>query len=265
MTRTLEPYEEYGACGLVSNVAACGGLDEISGLTGPQRELAYEMARTALNHLTAGVVANCPRTVRPCRAANMGAYPWRWTGLTYLPPEYLSGAWLPACGCTIGCQCAPRAALDMNTHVAEIVGVTIDGVVLEEDEYRLAESRYLYRIDGVWPATQNMDLAPGESGTFEVTYRPGWALTTLGEAAYGWLASEFAKSLCNDGSCKLPTSVRSIARKGVVMEFKEGIFPDNKTGIRGVDLFVESVNPSGLRHVPVTLTPEIRRQQMRTV
>jgi hypothetical protein len=264
--RTLTSDEEIGSCGLVANIGNCGSLDEIDGLSDSDKIRAYEFARIALNHLTAGVVANCPVTVRPCRAAAMGPFPWSWSGLTYIPPEYLSGAaWLPSCGCVMSCACAPRAALDLGRTVAEIIGVTIDGDVLEEAEYRLAEKQWLYRVGGVWPAVQDMDLAPGTEGTFTVEYRPGWALGLAGEVAYGRLASEFGKSLCNEKSCSLPKNVKTIVRRGVVMEFKEGLFPENRTGLRDVDLFVESVNPHRLRAMPTILSPETRRRQMRGV
>jgi hypothetical protein len=83
--------------------------------------------------------------------------------------------------------------------------------------------------------------------------------------AYGRLASEFGKSLCNEKSCSLPKNVKTIVRRGVVMEFKEGLFPENRTGLRDVDLFVESVNPHRLRAMPTILSPETRRRQMRGV
>ena len=268
MARTLAAHEEFGACGLVANLAgSCpgGSLASIPNLGTTDKERAYEFARVALNHLTAGMVANCPVKVRPCKAGAMGPYSWSWTGLTYLPPEGVVGSWLSGCGCAMDCRCAPRAALDLNRHVAEVVSVTLDGAVLDEADWWVSESRYLHRSVGAWPLVQNMDLRPDTAGTFVVEYRPGWALGLAGEVAYGRLATEFAKSLCNDGSCSLPKNVKSIVRRGVVMEFKEGLFPDNKTGMRDVDLFVESVNPSGLRHMTTVLTPEIRRQQMRGV
>lgn len=264
--RILTADEEYGSCALVANTGTCGSLDTIEGLTPADRERAYEFARIALNHLTAGMFANCPVTVRPCRAAAMGAFPWTWTGLTYIPPEYMSGVqWLPSCGCTISCACKPRAGLDLGRPVAEVTEVKLNSILLEEDEFRLVERRWLYRTVGVWPATQDMDLVPGADGTFLVTYRPGWALGLTGEVAYGRLASEFAKSLCSESSCSLPKNVKMIVRRGVTMEFKEGLFPDGKTGLRDVDLFVESVNPNRLRFLPTVVTPETRRREMRGV
>lgn len=266
MARTLTADEEIGACGLVANVGGCTSMDEIEGLSETDAIRAYEFARMALNHLTAGAVANCPVKVRPCRASDMGSYPWTWTGLTYLPPDRLGGvSWMSSCGCMSSCACKPRAALDLGRTVAEIISVSVDGVELAEEDYRLAEQRWLYRTEGSWPITQDMDLAPGGPGTFIVEYRPGWGLGLAGEVAYGRLATEFAKALCNEKSCSLPKNVKVIVRRGVTMEFKEGLFPDNKTGLRDVDLFVESANPNGLRFFPTILSPEIRRRQMRGV
>lgn len=276
MSRVLEPYEEVGACGLVANLAgvcADGTLDgavdvdDDGGLLPERKALAYELARLALNHLTAGITANCPASARPCRAGDMGMFPWSWTGLAYIPPEYLTGnIWISSCGCGQACACSPRGALDLNGHVAEIVSVEIDGVVVPDTEYRLMEGRYLYRIGGAWPVTQDMSIAPGGVGTFVLTYRPGFPLGTAGEAAYGRLAAEFAKALCGDSGCAFPKNVKSVVRAGVMLEFKDGLFPGGLTGIREVDAYVASVNPYGVKTLTSIVTPEsLRRRRMRHV
>lgn len=266
MTRVLEPHEELGACGLVANLSQCDGVDDtFDDLPFEDRERAYEMARVALGYLTARVVANCPVSVRPCSAEAMGAYPWRWSGLTYIPPTDLLGQWVPGCGCAYSCACDPKGALDLNGPVAEIISVEIDGTPLEETDYWLSERRYLIRKDGTWPRTQDMSKEPGETGTFVVTYRPGYPLGLAGEIAYGVLATEVAKAMC-DKDCRLPANVKTIVRRGVTIEFGEGLFPENRTGIRDVDLFVGSVNPTGkLRWVPTVATPETQRRRHRVV
>lgn len=264
MTRVLLPHEELGACGLVANLSGeCNGsLDTLDNLSSADKVRAYEQARLALGYLTAYVVANCPTRVRPCSSEAMGAYPWSWTGLTYIPPSEVLGHWIPGCGCTYSCACSPSTALDLNGPVAEVVEVQIDGAVLDPTEYWLSGGRYLIRKSGTWPRTQDMSKEPGDVGTFTVTYRPGFPLGPAGEIAYGRLAMEMAKALCSN-DCKLPSNVKTIVRRGVTLEFKEGLFPDNKTGIRDVDLFVASVNPGTLRWVPTVASPDTQRRRHR--
>lgn len=252
--RVLAPFEEVGDCGLVADLASsCGtsgapleGLD----LTEDQRVRVHGLARMALNSLTAGMVANCPVTVRPCSPTYAAAASyWHWGGLTWVSP-FDSAAWLNACGCTLACRCKSRKRLDLNGPVAEVISVQLDGVTLEETEYSLeGNHRFLVKTTGEWPTTQNMDAALTEDETFAVTYRPGYALGVVGEGALGRLVHEFAKAACNV-KCKLPTGVTTIVRQGVTMTLNRGLFADGLTGIAEVDTYIRALNPYGLRRVP---------------
>lgn len=260
--RTLLPHEQEAACGLVANLTyACTNDSEpfdegFDGLTEADKAIAFERARLTLNMLTAGVVANCPVTVRPCppRCA-AGAASWQWSGTTWTPVLQANGVWLNLCGCSSACDCGPSGMIDLGGHVAEIVEVAIDGEALDESEYGLVDNRYLHRWEGTWPIEQDMDAPPGSVGTFEITYRPGGALGIVGEQAYGRLIVEYAKVQCG-GDCALPKTVKRIQRQGASYEIDRTPFPNGLTQIREIDDYILSVNPHGLKTVTTVWTPK---------
>jgi hypothetical protein len=170
--------------------------------------------------------------------------------------------WLNGCGCTFACSCTTAARLDLNGPVAEVVEVTVDGEVIPDTEYRLEGDRWLMRVDGVWPVTQDMDEPLSEVDTFSVTYRPGYALGDVGEGAYGALVYEFARAACGDKKCRLPTGVTNITRNGVTMTINRGLFHDGLTGIPEVDTYIQSVNPNKLRSVPVVASSDVREHRV---
>lgn len=260
--RTLEDFEVEAACGLIANVSSCctdGGApfeSGFDGLTNAMKALVYERGRSTLNLLTAGVVANCPVTVRPCAPRCVAASPaWQWSGMTWQPVLMAGGVWLNVCGCRSMCDCGPRGMIDLNGPVAEVIEVTISGEVVDPDTYTLVDDRYLHRYGDAWPTEQDMDAAPGSPGTFEITYRVGGALGIQGEAAYGRLICEYAKLECG-GECALPKSVKRIQRQGVAYEIDRTTFPNGLTQIREVDEFILAINPHGLKSVTTVWTPK---------
>ena len=258
--RELVASEMWGDCGLVANMIDCcdpSTTDPFEGMDSDQQARAFLLARVSLNILTAGVTANCTRTIRPCSPSCAAqASVWRWSGLTWSGPG--SEIWMSACGCVTSCGCRSTGALRLPGPIAEVTEVTIDGTALAEGDYWL-DSNGLHRTDGTpWPTTQDMDAPLGSPDTFGVTYRPGYALGPLGELAYGALTCEMAKAVCGK-KCSLPASVKSVARNGVVMELSDGLFPGGQTKIRSVDTFVTWVNPHALKSAPTVLTPEMMR------
>lgn len=251
--RTLAPFEEEGDCGLVANLAStCGtsgtpleGLD----LDDDARLRVHGLARLALNSLTAGMVANCPVTVRPCSPTYAAAASyWHWGGMTWISPLD-SAAWLNACGCVYACRCQSRKVLDLNGPVAEVIEVVENGVVLAEDAYVLEANRRLRKVTGEWLTTQDMDKPLTEDETFGITYRPGFSLGVVGEGVLGQLVHEFAKAACGV-KCKLPTGVSTLVRQGVTMQLNRGLFADGMTGIPEVDTYVRALNPHLIKRVP---------------
>lgn len=264
--RELTVYEEQIYCGLVANLTDACGEDDIPQLpetsTEAQKIRAAAFAATTLNVLTAGIVANCPVTVRPCSPGNVAASPsWRWTDLGWGSAVFDSG-WLNGCGCGSTCPCTSTLALDLNGPVAEVISVQIDDEVLPEDAYWLEGGRRLFRTDGTaWPTRQNMDAMVGEPDTFAVTYRVGYPLGLLGELALGALYVEWLKSVCGQ-KCRLPSGVTSIVRAGVSMTINRSLFHDGLTGLADVDAYIQSVNPHALRSVPTISSPDFHQHRV---
>ncbi len=213
------------------------------------------LATATLRSLTAYRVGGCPRTVRPCSASRLhltsrlGVSIWE------------HGEWLGnGCACTNACGCHARSVVVLSAPVGEIHEVKVDGVVLNPSTYRLDGARLL-RTDGqAWPTSQDMTLPDTEPGTFSITYLPGYKVDMLGAIAAGLLTYEYAKA-CSGGQCRLPAGVTQIARQGITMEVGADAFPNQKTGIREVDVFIERWNPHGLRTPPRVLSPDLDRRR----
>jgi hypothetical protein len=260
--RELVDNEIEAACGLVANIESCcadgqapfeSGFD---GLTNAKKALVYERARATLNMLTAGAVANCPVTVRPCAPRCVAASSsWQWSGMTWMPVNVGNGVWLNLCGCDSMCGCGPTGMIDLNGPVAEVLEVRIDGVAVDPETYGLVDNRYLHSYGDPWPTEQDMDVAPGSVGTFEIDIRTGGVLGLQGEAAYGRLICEYAKLECGQ-ECALPKSVRRIQRQGVSYEIDREAFPGGLTSIREVDEYLTRVNPYAQRRMTTVWTPQ---------
>jgi len=189
-------------------------------------ERAELFAQMAIGNLTGKQVGNCPITVRP-------------TGFN------------SSVGVTLG------------GHVAEVVEVKVGGVIQSPYDYRVDNETRLVRLGGdVWPTAQDVKLPDTDPDTFSVTYIRGVVLDSMGSFIAGLLAAEFL-SACNGGECSLPAGITSMARQGVRFEFGPSLFPNGRTGIDAVDLWVESWNPyhvktaSRVHSVDVTPTTQV--------
>jgi hypothetical protein len=218
---------------------------------------ATELAWGTLRTLTGGLVGNCAVTVRPCLTA-----PCSSCRDTLLSPRIkrvgdCEGCWVNDSPCDSGCGCGVMSEIVMSGQIAEVVAVTVDGAVLDPAAYRVDNGNRLVRVDGnPWPPSQYLDRAASEQGTLAVEYVPGVRPGSAGLWAAGVLTCEFTKA-CSGAKCRLPSSVTSIARQGVSMEFSTGMFPDGMTGIREVDAFLVSVNPHGLKQPPRVWSPDL--------
>jgi hypothetical protein len=237
--------------------------------TNEQRSRAISWATFILDALTGHQFAQCPVTVRPCgdgcglfngyttwpvgAAAANAPGPW-------MVPYVVGGVWLN-CSCGGGCSCLPACRVDLGVPVAEITEVKVNGAVLDPSAYQL-QGAFLVRTDGgaCWPSCQDTALPDTEDGTFSVTYRPGRALPIAGQIAAGRLAGEFVKA-CAGASCSLPAQISSLTRQGVDVEFVDPttVFEQGRTGIPEVDLFVNAVNPGGMRRRSRVMSPDVRR------
>lgn len=213
----------------------------------------------------------CEQTVRPC-ANDCGCWPSSslFPGLSPGAPQFPVGLWgwwgggwgWGASGC--GCGCLSQALLP-GYPVVEITEVKIDGVVLDSDEYRLDEFRWLTRMadaDGdpqYWPSCQRLDLPDTEEGTWSASYSFGMVPPTIGAKAASQLACEILGA-CGGGECALPQGTIQVTRAGITV-LKEPFLVWGRrngnwaTGLSLVDVFLSAYNPRGLRRRPIAWSP----------
>jgi hypothetical protein len=234
--------------------------------TNAQRSRAISWATFMLDTLTGHQFAQCPITVRPCGTgcgvpsyttwpvgspANSGPGPW-------MTPYIVNGLWRN-CGCRGGCDCSPACKVDLGRPVAQIDQVKVNGLVLTDTAYALV-GQWLARTDGgeCWPSCQDPAVPDTQTGTFSVTFRPGRALPVAGQVAAGLLAGEFIQA-CKGAACALPANISSLTRQGVDVQFVDPseVLAAGKTGIREVDLFIEAVNPSGMKRRSRVYSPDL--------
>lgn len=133
------------------------------------------------------------------------------------------------CGCLdISCVCtcddSDRVMLS-GYPVREIVGVEIDGVAIDADQYRLVGKRWLLRMADdngnrqFWPTRNRLDVPLGDPCTWAVTYEFGTRPPEAGVDAAIEYAKEIAKACSCDDSCALPANVQNYVRQGVAVTF----------------------------------------------
>lgn len=195
-------------------------------------------------------------------------------------PGICSDTFRPVCPCGGGRRrllstdrggcCSTLSEVDLGVYpLAGIIQVRVDGVVLDEDQYSIADYRYVVRTPGAsetgrqrWPCTQRLDLPDTAEDTWSVTVGYGRTPPPAGTQAAIALACEMATSAAG-GDCSLPERVTSVTRQGVTavvidpMEF----LTNGRTGIYAVDLFLRSVNPAGLARPPSVMIPGGRRSR----
>lgn len=225
------------------------------------RVLIEDMAVTYLWNWTKQAFGTCPVTIRPCRReCSSGWSTYRgfggvnnylpWTEAGPLNPALLNGQWYNlGCGGCNGdpCSCSYVPEIDLLGPVESVEEIWIDGVLLDAENYRVDNYRYLVRTDGEdWPICQDMKADPAtDDDTFQVTYNIGVEVPAGGQVAAGVLACELAKMACNDNSCKLPQRVQSVSRQGVntvLVDSFEAMYTRGTTGLTLVDFWVGSVN-----------------------
>lgn len=225
---------------------------------------AEAMAWLTLQTRSAGRIAVCPVTVRPCRkSCNAGAY------LQYGPPFapiMVDGGWINVwCSDHRGedCACTTVREVILPGNVARVTEVKIDDVIIPDTAYYVRNGNRLVRTDGEnWPRCQDMNLKDGE-GTFFVTYLQGVEPDQLVNRAAGMLADQWYLSIIGDGSCKLPKGTRTVTRLGVTYEIIHNLFISG-TGIPFVEQVLQSINPNGLRRPGRVWSPDQKQATVPT-
>lgn len=233
--------------------------------TDAEQARAVSMAGQTLRLLTGFRVGGCPVTVRPagrrCREQTWRTYPVV-GGSTPWQPVSLGGQWLNiTCGHGDPCGCLSTREVRLLGPVGSVESVTVDGVVLDADAWRLdvvAGGARLVRLDGEgWPLCQNLAAPPTEPDTWAVTYTPGQPVDGLGAHVAGILAAEYLAACRSNLECRLPAGVQTIQRQGVTLTLAAGAFPGGRTGILEVDTYLERWNPGGLRRPSAVWSPDL--------
>lgn len=151
-----------------------------------------------------------------------------------------------------------RQILELPFAAIAVTSVTIDGLALDVDAYRL-DGNWLVRVDGdLWPTTQNLVANPGDPNTWSVTFTRGLAVPISGQVAAQRLAIQWYLFLGGDPKCRLPFNVTQVTRAGVTIS--RDILKALKTsGVELADRWVASVNPQGLQRPPTVWSPDVPR------
>lgn len=145
--------------------------------------------------------------------------------------------------------------------VNTITQVRVDGVVLAAADYKIADDRWLMRIGGSWPCSQDVTLPPTAFGTFEVQYTYGVSIPPAGVRAAAAYACEVARA-CQpsaQGECALPARTQQIVRQGLSVRVLDpaDLTDQGRTGLSIVDAFIQAVNPHGLQERAAVLSPDM--------
>lgn len=234
---------------------SCMPADDFAALDPLVIARAEALATSALRRLSGNLLGACAQTVRPitrrCFADNVG-YDGRW--LT--PYVNAVGSWVNGCGCYDDCMCLRLSEVRLPGPIGRIDTILIDGTTFPESAYRVDNGNRVVRTDGgVWPTAQDMSLSIVDIGSFAITYIQGAVVDGMASFMAGLLAKEFAYA-CMGESCALPTSVSTIVRNGVTMNFDTGAFPGNRTGIMAVDAWLAVWNPYGVTTPAAVYVPK---------
>lgn len=211
----------------------------------------------------------CPVTVRPCQGCS--GQSWQTYGVMY--QDGVGGSWVPFlmdgqwsnCGCVGTHACHPDSEVWLPGPVAAISEVTVDGVVVAADAYRVDDGNWLVRHDGgTWPRTQNLSRRAGAADTFVVTYLRGTPVPEAGKIAAGALAVEFARACAGAGACRLPREAQSIIRQGVELQLVSEDAADMLTGVTEADQWLRAVNPGKLRQRPMVASLDVTAPRITT-
>lgn len=210
----------------------CPTCDGLACLSGAQRDDVIAWAISDLWEATGRVYGTCPVSVLPCQETSVLC---GWCG----------DSWRR-------CGCGSVPEIKLPGPVASVTEVVIDGVELDQADYRIDDYQWLVRLDGGrWPRGSALD-----PDAFRVDYMQGIEPPAGAGLVTGILVCERAKAVCGDKTCRLPQRVQQVARQGVTMIWSDqGAF-----GLPEVDEWVRNANHpllAGAVHSPDL--PTVRR------
>lgn len=232
------------------------------------KEQAVRWATAVMYARTGRQFGVCSVTVRPCmeRQCNLlGLYGANWSGSLWTPYIW-NGTWFN-CFCGDFCRCEPRCQVRLDGPVNSIIEVTIGGVIVDPDSYRVDDYQWLVRENGdCWPTCPNMDNSSGGTDVWEVTYGKGVPVPQEVLEATAILACEYVKRCTGDQTCRLSSRISSMTRQGTDFTFvsPEVMLALGLTGISEVDDIIAAYNPNGLKHRLRVWSQAIRHPRQQT-
>jgi len=246
----------------VEDIAACCGVDSDTSILEAPMVAASQVLYALSSKRWTGT---CTRRVRPCSSSGCNGPYGGWVGTGWGGGGDWNlgvyGLWetreRPPCGCS------HLDRVPLAGHATDVLEVTIDGMIVAADTYRLDENRWLTRTPEAadpdtrlyWPSCQDLSLPESEDGTFSILYEFGMDPPQAGVLAATELACAIHQTCAGGGSlgeCPLPNGVVKIVRQGIEIELspfaswgmKDGAW---RTGLPLVDLFLNTYNPTGRR------------------
>lgn len=172
------------------------------------------------------------------------------------------------CSCGLSprrCRCDDPSSLYLGVGAIQSVSaIVIDGIAISPSEYRVDEATWIVRLpDGdrrqTWPTYQRLDLDDTEEGTWSVTVEVGTGVPGMGLLAAAELSCELSKLFSGSDDCQLSSRVSNVVRDGISFDVQmAGVLEAllvGRVGLPMCDLFLDTVNPKGLRRRGRVLFP----------
>lgn len=143
----------------------------------------------------------------------------------------------------------PHAWAPVREIVVLDEAVPVFDITVEEDHSFIADGYVVHN-------SQDMTAACGEPGSFCVRYLRGLNPESSLHAirAVSALACSYYQTMCG-GQCRSLVGAKRVTRGGVTYETE----PSGVTGVGPADEWLNMVNPTGRRRMPMVLSPDMRR------
>lgn len=148
----------------------------------------------------------------------------------------------------LGCSCVSVTLPD--AQVVKVLSVSIDGVTVPPETYRLDDRRTLVRLDSSWPLSSHE-----ADERLAVTYVHGVDPPAGGRRAARALATSYAKAALK--GCGIPSRATSVTADGITIVLDDlDTYRQGGTGVTEADSWIVSVNPHRNTRRASVLSPD---------